>query len=250
MAFSPDGGWVASGGQDGCVKARALWAHETLLSPPPFSAHPLSVKYARLCLLHLALARPEHNSRNHPNNPIRPSARETPQIWDLKAGKLLRELPPHGGAVTALEFHPHEFLLATGSADKTVRFWDLETFDHVADGAGPTRTGLGAARGAARAAWEGEHAGLALHFPMGAQADALASPGVGAQRGLRRPGSVRRCSTRRGRRSSPESRTASRRGPARPADTGWPAQSVPQAGDKRRTPLRSAGVGVGAQDAV
>lgn len=38
-----------------------------------------------------------------------------------------------------IEFHPNEFLLATGAADRTVRFWDLETFDHVADGA-DTRT--------------------------------------------------------------------------------------------------------------
>ncbi|KMQ92602.1 katanin p80 wd40-containing subunit b1 [Lasius niger] len=35
------------------------------------------------------------------------------------------------GPATTVEFHPHEFLLASGSADRTVHFWDLETFDLV-----------------------------------------------------------------------------------------------------------------------
>jgi WD40 repeat protein len=30
-----------------------------------------------------------------------------------------------------MEFHPQEFLLATGSTDKTIKFWDLETLDFV-----------------------------------------------------------------------------------------------------------------------
>ena len=40
------------------------------------------------------------------------------QIWDLTAGKLLRDLKLHKGAVNAVEFHPHELLLASGSADR------------------------------------------------------------------------------------------------------------------------------------
>ena len=53
------------------------------------------------------------------------------QIWDLSAGKLLRELELHEGPITTLDFHPNEFLLASGSQDRTVKFWDLETFDPV-----------------------------------------------------------------------------------------------------------------------
>lgn len=37
----------------------------------------------------------------------------------------------HRGAITSLDFHPDEFLLASGSADGTVRFWDLETLKVV-----------------------------------------------------------------------------------------------------------------------
>ncbi|KAG2548182.1 hypothetical protein PVAP13_9KG149700 [Panicum virgatum] len=52
-------------------------------------------------------------------------------IWDLTAGKLLHDFSLHEGPVNCLDFHPHEFLLATGSADKTLKFWDLETFELI-----------------------------------------------------------------------------------------------------------------------
>jgi katanin p80 WD40 repeat-containing subunit B1 len=53
------------------------------------------------------------------------------KIWDLRAGKLMTEFSSHGGPVYDVEFHPHEFLLASGSQDKTINFWDLETFNMV-----------------------------------------------------------------------------------------------------------------------
>lgn len=43
----------------------------------------------------------------------------------------MREFAEHTEAATTVEFHPHEFLLASGSADKTVHFWDLESFQLV-----------------------------------------------------------------------------------------------------------------------
>ena len=63
------------------------------------------------------------------------------KLWDLTAGKLLKELPCHDGPVTCIEFHPSELLVATGSADRSVKFWDLETFELV-DTAGPEATGV------------------------------------------------------------------------------------------------------------
>ena len=72
LKFSPDGQWVASGGEEGAVK-----------------------------------------------------------IWDLRAGKMMTEFHDHGGPVYDVEFHPHEFLLASASADRTVNFWDLENFNLV-----------------------------------------------------------------------------------------------------------------------
>jgi WD40 repeat protein len=36
------------------------------------------------------------------------------QLWDLTAGKLMHDFKYHEGQVQCLDFHPHEFLLATG----------------------------------------------------------------------------------------------------------------------------------------
>ncbi|XP_010421149.1 PREDICTED: katanin p80 WD40 repeat-containing subunit B1 homolog isoform X4 [Camelina sativa] len=63
------------------------------------------------------------------------------QVWDLTAGKLLTEFKSHEGQIQSLDFHPHEFLLATGSADRTVKFWDLETFELIGSG-GPETAGV------------------------------------------------------------------------------------------------------------
>ncbi|UYV81194.1 KATNB1 [Cordylochernes scorpioides] len=53
------------------------------------------------------------------------------QLWDLAAGKMLTEFRGHTGPITDIEFHPNEFLLATGSQDRSVKFWDLENFQLV-----------------------------------------------------------------------------------------------------------------------
>lgn len=61
------------------------------------------------------------------------------QVWDLTAGKLLHEFQ-HEDSITGLEFHPSEFVLATSSADLTVKWWDLETSELI-DTTGPEVTG-------------------------------------------------------------------------------------------------------------
>lgn len=53
------------------------------------------------------------------------------QLWDLRAGKMMTEFAQHTGPVSDVEFHPHEFLLASASHDRTVNFWDLEKFSLV-----------------------------------------------------------------------------------------------------------------------
>ena len=44
---------------------------------------------------------------------------------------MLTELVQHTGPVVDVEFHPHEFLVASGGFDRVVNFWDLENFQLV-----------------------------------------------------------------------------------------------------------------------
>lgn len=57
----------------------------------------------------------------------------------MTAGKLLHEFK-HQDAITAIKYHPSEFVMATSSADRTVKWWDLETSELI-DTAGPETTG-------------------------------------------------------------------------------------------------------------
>ncbi len=55
----------------------------------------------------------------------------------------MTEFADHGGPVHDVEFHPHEFLLASASHDRTVNFWDLESFQLVSTSerdSGPVRS--------------------------------------------------------------------------------------------------------------
>ncbi|XP_077842310.1 katanin p80 WD40 repeat-containing subunit B1 isoform X7 [Macaca mulatta] len=94
LRFSPDGKWLASAADDHTVK----------VAP--------SLTWPR-CLVALTSSLP------------------CLQLWDLTAGKMMSEFPGHTGPVNVVEFHPNEYLLASGSSDRTIRFWDLEKFQVV-----------------------------------------------------------------------------------------------------------------------
>ncbi len=53
------------------------------------------------------------------------------QVWDLTAGRALSTLAGHPGGVAALDLHPHEFLLASGGADRTVRYPHTHAHAHA-----------------------------------------------------------------------------------------------------------------------
>ncbi|XP_057713625.1 katanin p80 WD40 repeat-containing subunit B1 isoform X1 [Corythoichthys intestinalis] len=91
LAFSPDGKWLASASDDCTVKVI------------PYS------RAERLFCLFCGLS----------------------QLWDLKQAKTITEFTAHTGAVAAIQFHPNEYLLASGGADRWLRLWDLEKFCQV-----------------------------------------------------------------------------------------------------------------------
>lgn len=53
------------------------------------------------------------------------------KVWDVRVGKVLQEFVEHTAGVSCVKFHPHEFLLASCGADRTVNFWDMEKFELV-----------------------------------------------------------------------------------------------------------------------
>ena len=40
------------------------------------------------------------------------------QLWDVTAGKTITEFTAHTAAVNIIQFHPNEYLLASGSSDR------------------------------------------------------------------------------------------------------------------------------------
>ncbi|XP_044290111.1 katanin p80 WD40 repeat-containing subunit B1 isoform X2 [Varanus komodoensis] len=67
------------------------------------------------------------------------------KMWDLTAGKIMSEFTGHTAPVNVVEFHPNEYLLASGGSDRSIRFWDLEKFQVVScieEDANPVRSML------------------------------------------------------------------------------------------------------------
>lgn len=46
---------------------------------------------------------------------------------------MVADFKAHSGPVTCIRFHPKEFLMVTGSGDRTAKFWDLEKFEVVSE---------------------------------------------------------------------------------------------------------------------
>ena len=45
--------------------------------------------------------------------------------------RLVHEFAPHSAPISGLAMHPTEFLMASASVDRTLRLWDLESFEQV-----------------------------------------------------------------------------------------------------------------------
>lgn len=117
LRFSPDGKWLASAADDHTVKV----TRDVGMQAGPRGM----LIIPRLC------PDPPADQPHVPSDwlgverELRPTTKGTPlplptllQLWDLTAGKMMSEFPGHTGPVNVVEFHPNEYLLASGSSDR------------------------------------------------------------------------------------------------------------------------------------
>jgi U3 small nucleolar RNA-associated protein 12 len=56
------------------------------------------------------------------------------ELYDIAASSLLDKIPAHEGAIWTLQVHPDGKSVVTGSADKTVKFWNFQIVDEEIPG--------------------------------------------------------------------------------------------------------------------
>lgn len=54
------------------------------------------------------------------------------QIWNADSFEVLGTLNGHSKGVWSVQFSPTDYLVATSSADATIKLWSLSTYDNVA----------------------------------------------------------------------------------------------------------------------
>jgi len=113
VAFSRNGGILASGGDDGEVK---LWRVQKIVdgSLDPLmrtmEGHSKSVSSVVFSPLGGYLASASWD--------------KTVKLWHIKTGNCTKTLEGHDGAVNSVAFSPRGVYLASGSADKTIKLWN------------------------------------------------------------------------------------------------------------------------------
>jgi WD40 repeat protein len=112
VALSPDGKWVAAGGNDKIVQ---IWDIATGQEVQRFVGHTQAV-------LRIAFS-PDRKWL------ATASSDKTARLWDVTTGQELRRFSGHTNAVQSVAFSHDGKLLVTGSADKTARIWRTDYHD-------------------------------------------------------------------------------------------------------------------------
>jgi eukaryotic-like serine/threonine-protein kinase len=119
IAFSPDGSWLVSAGDD---RKLILWDVATLGRIREFKRSKPTGKSARTSSETASVA-------------FRPDGRQLAAtcgdgeitLWDLKSGEEMPRITGHGGRITGLAYSPEGTRLASVGLDRKARVWDLAT---------------------------------------------------------------------------------------------------------------------------
>ncbi|MFI9149818.1 trypsin-like peptidase domain-containing protein [Streptomyces sp. NPDC053367] len=120
VAYSEDGGMLASAGDDHTVLLRDA---RTLKIRLRLTQHKQPVNTVAFSKDRLATGSDDGTAR----------------VWEPDTGELLRTLSGHTGPVRAVAFSKDGRILATGSDDKTVRLWDAHTGERLGTLRGHTK---------------------------------------------------------------------------------------------------------------
>jgi WD40 repeat protein len=109
-ALSPDATWIASGGQDRCVK---LWDVATGAALATLEGHE---DWVRLVLIDA-----------HGRRIVTCSSDRTARVWDVATRRALHVLRGHDTAISAAAVSEDGSRLVTGAGDGALYVWDVES---------------------------------------------------------------------------------------------------------------------------
>ncbi|NMG58140.1 tetratricopeptide repeat protein [Geitlerinema sp. P-1104] len=153
LAVSPDGSWVAGGGEDGTIYlwnsqgnlVTRLTEHSQRVNDLDFSADSSFLTSASsdgTALLWnvgsqnlVRTLRQDENSQSalavtfsRTGQTIMVARRNgTIELWDSRTGEMRNSLGGHLGGTTGLAVHPNGRLLASSGSDRTVKIWDISS---------------------------------------------------------------------------------------------------------------------------